>query len=163
MEDSDEKTHAIIVNDLLKPNKPLIITLMLKSVTSSFPSRRTRTSEYEDELISHIDMTNEALLLEHYEVSFEVQSDAMTGFRGEVIRNETITRGLRVINLLSTGEEDAVDFTDDENFLYVINAKVNMARIGVSKGKHGVTSESLSHKRLIPREASNRIVQHTTQ
>ena len=33
-EDSDEKTHAIIVNDLLKPNQPLIIPLVLKGVIS---------------------------------------------------------------------------------------------------------------------------------
>ena len=45
-EDPYEKTHAIIVNDLINPNQPLIIPLMLKGVTSYFPSRRPRASDY---------------------------------------------------------------------------------------------------------------------
>ena len=38
----DEKTHAMIVNDLLNPNEPLIILLELKGFTSYFPSRKSR-------------------------------------------------------------------------------------------------------------------------
>ena len=44
----DDKTHTIIVNDMLNPNEPLIILLALKGVTSYFPSRKPKSSEYED-------------------------------------------------------------------------------------------------------------------
>ena len=56
-----------------------------------------------------------------------------------------------------------VDLTDDDNFFNALNVKVNGDRIGASKGIHGVTLESLSHKLLISPEAENRTVQHTTQ
>ena len=63
----------------------------------------------------------------------------MNNFRGEVISSETIARGRRIINSLSTGEDNALDFTDDNNFFNALNAKVNIARVGASKGRHGVT------------------------
>ena len=59
-EDPDENTRVIISNDPLNPNQPLIILLMLKGVTSYFPSRRPRESEYEDDLIPPVYMTSEA-------------------------------------------------------------------------------------------------------
>ena len=64
---------------------------------------------------------------------------------------------------LPLGEEDAVYFTDDEIFFDALNTKFNMARVGVSKVKQGVSSESLSHKWLISPEAAKRKLQHTTQ
>ena len=45
-EDPDENTHAIIVNDLLNLNEPLIILLALKGVTSYFLFRKPKVSEY---------------------------------------------------------------------------------------------------------------------
>ena len=45
-EDPDDKTHAIIVNDLLNLNEPLIILLALKGVTSYFLFRKPKVSEY---------------------------------------------------------------------------------------------------------------------
>ena len=86
----------------------------------------------------------------------------MTYFRGQVISNETIAKGQSISNSISTGEEDSLDFTDDENFFDLLNTKVNVARVGVSKGKHGVASESLSQKWLVSLEAAKRTVQHTT-
>ena len=65
-EDIDEKTHAIIFDDPLKSNEPLIIPLVLKGFTSDFLSRKSRESEYEDEYIPHIDMTSEAPVWEPY-------------------------------------------------------------------------------------------------
>ena len=52
---------------------------------------------------------------------------------------------------------------DDQNLFDAINDKVNVDRVGVSKGKHGDTSESFPQKMLISTEASKRTVQHTTQ
>ena len=72
----------------------------------------------------------------------------MTDFRGEVISNETTTRGGRIINYLFTSKDHAVDFTDDDNFYKALNVKVKVAKVGASKRKHGVTSESLSQKWL---------------
>ena len=60
VEDPDEKAHAIIVDDPLNPNYPLIIPLVLKGVTMYLPSRNPKASEYEDESIPHIDMTSKA-------------------------------------------------------------------------------------------------------
>ena len=74
------------------------------------------------------------------ETSFVEQEDEMTYFRGQVISSETIARGQKIINFLSTGEDDAVDFTDYENLFNVVNAKVNVERVGASKGRHGVNS-----------------------
>ena len=59
-EDPDEKTHAIIVNDPLNQNEHLIIQLVLKGVTSYFPSKKPRAREYEDQYIPHIGMTSKA-------------------------------------------------------------------------------------------------------
>ena len=56
-----------------------------------------------------------------------------------------------------------MDFTDGENFYKALTAKVNVAKVGASKGIRGVTSESLSQKWLISPEAVRRTVQHTTQ
>ena len=55
----------------------------------------------------------------------------MTDFRGQAISHETVASGRRIINYLLTSEEDAVDFTDDENFHDALRAKVNVARVGV--------------------------------
>ena len=63
----------------------------------------------------------------------------MTDFRRSVINNETITRGRRIINYFSTSEDHAVDFTNEDNFYKALTAKVNVAKVGVSKGRHGVT------------------------
>ena len=87
----------------------------------------------------------------------------MINFRGEFIISETITRGQRIIHFLSTGEDDAVDFMDDKKFFNALNDKVNLARVGVSKGIHGFTLESLSQKWLISQEEARRTVHHTTQ
>ena len=56
-----------------------------------------------------------------------------------------------------------VDFTDDDNVYKALNAKVNVAKFGVSNGTRGVTSYSLSQKWLILPEAARRTVQHTIQ
>ena len=82
----------------------------------------------------------------------------MTNFRGEVISSETITRGQRIINYLSTGKDDVVYFTDDNNLFITLNSKVNEARVESSKERNGVTSESLSHKWLISPKAARRKV-----
>ena len=68
-EDIDEKTHDIIVNEPLYPNQPLIIPLVLKGITSYFPYRNPRASEYEDKSIP-IDMPSEAPVWEPSEASF---------------------------------------------------------------------------------------------
>ena len=73
-----------------------------------------------------------------------------------VLFNRAIARGRRIIYSLSTFEDDVVDFTDDENFFNALNAKVKVARVGASKGIHGVTLESLSKNWLISTEASRR-------
>ena len=104
-DDPDEKIHAIIVDDLLNPNEPLIIPLPLKGVPNYFLSRKPKASECEDESIPHIDMTSEAPVWEPYETGFSEKEDAITDFRGEVISNETIASGRRVINYLSTSED----------------------------------------------------------
>ena len=83
------------------------------------------------------------------ETVFSEQEDIITDFRGEVISRETIARGQRIINSLSTSEDDAVDFTDNEIFYNALNAKVNMAMVVSSKGRYGVTLKSLSLKLLI--------------
>ena len=145
-EELDEKPQAIIIKNPLNPNESLVILLALKGVTSYFPSRNTRASEYEDEPIHQIDTTSEAPVWEPSKTSFAGQDDAMTAFRGEIISNETITIGQWFMNSLSTSKYHAEDFTDDDNFYKALNAKVNVANVGASKGRHGLTSESLTQK-----------------
>ena len=72
-----ENTHAIIVNESLNPNQPLIILVMLKGVTIYLPYISTIESDYEDESILNIDMTSESLVWEPSEVSFADQEDVM--------------------------------------------------------------------------------------
>ena len=55
-EDIDEKKYEITVNDLLIPNEPLVILLVLKGLTGYLTPRKPRSSEYEDESIPHIDI-----------------------------------------------------------------------------------------------------------
>ena len=69
-EDTDEKTHAIIVDDPLNTNEPLIIPLVLKGVTSYFMYRNPIASEYEDESIPYIDMTSKVPVWEPLETGF---------------------------------------------------------------------------------------------
>ena len=45
-EDQDDNTHAIILSDVLDPNKPLKIPLLIKRVTRYFSSRKPRPSEH---------------------------------------------------------------------------------------------------------------------
>ena len=84
-EDPDEKTHAIIVDDPLNPNKPLIIPLSLKGVNIYFPYKKPKASEDEDEYFLHIDMTSKEPLWEPSETGFPEQEDAMIDFRLEVL------------------------------------------------------------------------------
>ena len=55
-----------------------------------------------------------------------------------------------------------MDFTDGENFYKALTAKVNVAKVGASKGRHGVTLEYLSQKWLISPEAARITVKHIT-
>ena len=87
----------------------------------------------------------------------------MNDFRWEVINSETIARGNRIINSLSASEDHAVDFTDDDNFYKELNAKVNVAKVGAYKCRHGFTLESLPQKWFISPETASRTVQHTIQ
>ena len=68
--DPDKKAHAIIVDDLLNPNEPLIIPLVLEGFTSSFPPRKPRASVYEYESIPHIDMTSKVPVCKPSEADF---------------------------------------------------------------------------------------------
>ena len=145
-EDPDEKTHTTIVDEPLNPNKPLIILIVLKGFTSYFPSRKPRASEYEDDSIPHIEMTRKPPVWEPSETRFTEQEDAMTNFRGEVISSETIERGIRTINSLSTGEDDVVYFTYEETLFNAINDKVKVSRFFASKGRHSATLDSLFQK-----------------
>ena len=97
-EDPDKKTHAIMVNEPLNPNETLTILLVFRGVTSYLPYRNPRASYYEYGSITLIDMMSEALVWEPSETSFAEQEYVMTDFRGEVIINEIITRGRRIIN-----------------------------------------------------------------
>ena len=161
-EDPDEKIHAIIVDDPPNQNEPLIVLLAFKGVPSYFSSRDPIASEYKDESIPRIDMTSEALVWEPSDTSFSKKEGAMNDFRVEVNSSETIARGQQIINSLSTSEDDAVNFTDDENFYNALNTKINVARVGASKGIHGVTLDSLSQKWLVSPEAERRTLQNTT-
>ena len=130
-EDPYEKYHSIIVNDTLKPNEPLVTPLALKWVTSYLPSRKPRVSEYEDESTLHINLTSKAPVWEPSETSFSEQEDTMTDFRGYFINNETIIRGLWIINPLSAIEDHAVDFTDDNNFIRLLTLRSMWLRLGI--------------------------------
>ena len=138
--DPDDKTHAIKVYDPLNSNEPLIIPLVLKGVTSYFPSRNPRTSEYEDYSILHIEITSEAPVWEPSETGFLKQEYTMTDFSREVISGEIIAKLRRIINSLSTIKDHVVDFTDDKNIYKSLNDKVNGDKVGSSKGIHVVTS-----------------------
>ena len=84
------------------------------------------------------------------EASFAEQEDAMTDFRGQVINYETVARGRRIINSISTScKFHDVDFTDCDNFFDALNDKFNVARVEVSKGKHGFNHEKLSKNRML--------------
>ena len=63
----------------------------------------------------------------------------MTDFKGEVISSETIARGRQIINPLSASEDHVVNFTDYKTFYKSLKAKFNVAKVGASKGRHGVT------------------------
>ena len=91
-------------------------------------------------------MTSKAPAWDPYDIGFSEQEDAMTDFSGEVIISKTTARGRRIINFLSTIEDYAVDFTNDENFHKGLNDKVNVANIGESKVSHGVNLGYLCHK-----------------
>ena len=82
---------------------------------------------------------------------------------GEVINDDTITTVQRIINSLSASEYHVVEFTVDGIIYKALNAKVKLAKDGVSKIIHGVTSEYLSQKWLISMEVDSRTVQHATQ
>ena len=58
-------------------------------------------------------------------------------------------RGQRIINSFAASEDNAVDSTDEDNFYKVLNDKANVAKVGASKGRDAVNSESLSKKWLI--------------
>ena len=103
---------------------------------SYFPSRNARASEYEDESITHIDMTSKAPVWEPSDTGFSEQEDLMTDFRVLVIKSDTIKRGRRIINYICTSKDHAVYFTDDDNFYKTLSSKVNVANVGDSKGRH---------------------------
>ena len=157
-EDTNEKTLGIIVDDPVNPNETLIIPLVLKGVTSYLTSGKPRPSEYEDELIPRIDMTSNEPVWGPSETNFANRENAMIIFGGEVISSETIASGKRIINTLSVGEDDAVDFRDDNKFFNGITTKFNVDIVDMSKGIYSLNSKSLSQKRLISMESERRTV-----
>ena len=92
-EDTYDKTHSIIVDDPLNPNEPLIILLVLKGITSYFPSRKPIASDNDYESITLIELTSETSVWEPYETGSTEKEDAMTDFRAELISSGSITRG----------------------------------------------------------------------
>ena len=91
-------------------------------------------------------MTTEAPVWEPSDTDFSEKEDKITELKDKFISSETTTRVQRIINHLFTSKDHAVDFKDDDNFYKAVNAKVNVANVKVSKGRHEVTLEYLSQK-----------------
>ena len=87
VDDPDEKTHAIIFDDPMNPNEPLITLLVLKGVTGYLLSRKPIASEYIDESIPHIYIIIEAPVWEPSQTVSLGQEGAIIDFRGEVINS----------------------------------------------------------------------------
>ena len=165
----DDETHAIVVGNPLDTDESLIIPLMIKGVTSYFPTRKPSMREYEDDNIQNIAMTSELPDWEPSEADFAEQEAGMTDFRGQVLDRETIERGRSVISSVSTGSDIngndiiSIDFTADNNFGNALADTIKVSRVGVSKGKVGVTAQRLSKNWNISPEAAKRTVERTTQ
>ena len=156
----DDETHAIVVGNPLDTDESLIIPLMIKGVTSYFPTRKPSMREYEDDNIQNIAMTSELPDWEPSEADFAEQEAGMTDFRGQVLDRETIERGRSVISSVSTGSDIngndiiSLDFTADNNFGNALADTIKVSRVGVSKGKVGVTAQRLSKNWNISPEAA---------
>ena len=162
----DNETHAVVMNDPLDPQEPLIIPLQLKGVTSYFPIRKPTVGEFEDPDLPHISMTATGPNWEPSEASYADQEAAMTDFGGNIITRETMARGRRIINSVSAttcADIDAIDFTDDDNFADALQANVHVSRVGTSKKRHAVDSEMLAKRWNIDPKTAARTVKSTTQ
>ena len=165
-----DKTHTIVAYDPLDPTSPLIIPLQLRGVTSYFDVRKPSIDEYEQGDLPHIVMTAEGPVWEPSESDFAEQAAAMTDFRGHIIDRESLARGRRIISFMThtitnhtSIDVDTIDFTDNDNFGDALQSKVQVPRVGVSKGKRSIPAEALAQKWMISPEAANRTVQCTTQ
>ena len=91
-------------------------------------------------------MTAEGPVWEPSESDFAEQEAAMTDFRGHIIDRESLARGQRIISSMTHTSVDVetIDFTDNDNFGDTLQSKVQVSRVGVSKGKRSIPAETLA-------------------
>ena len=107
----------------------LTIPFQFSGVISYFPFQKPAKVEWEDDLITKIELTAEDPVWDSTSSEFADQEDATMNYRGEVVTHGDTARGKFVIN--SIGTCDAADITDDANLGLALENKVAVPRVGV--------------------------------
>ena len=165
--DPDEFTHAIAVDDPSGDQDPLIIPLQINGVTSYFPVRTPTTSEWEDDEIPRVDMTYESPKWDPSSSSFAQREDNMMDYKGELVDRTPAARGQRVINDVSTScaAEPTINFHFSQGYNLANELDSNVSAVGVtnSRAARMIDHMTLSRKWGIPPATARRTVRATTQ
>ena len=159
----DNSTHSIEVAGTLDPDAMLRISLISRGVTSCFGVRKPSTAKYEDNDIPKLDMTYESPEWDPSDPDWATQEASTMHSRGQVHDlDNIISRGQRFINLVSASEQSA-DFTSDEYFHVILQARVNVSREKVGNSRRTIGHKLLADKWMFSPEVARRTLKRMTQ
>jgi len=142
------ETHAIQLSDPDDPTHPLLIPLKVHGVTSYFTAMKPTPEEYEDQNITHIELTGDSPPWDPSDPDFARREDTMVDLEGKIVIPKTSARGRFVISSVQSYSHDgAVDLVDDENFAVALEENVNVRISKVSS----TPSVALDHETLAKR------------
>ena len=111
------ETHAIQLEDPNDATQPLLIPLSIHGVTSHFMEMKPTPEEYEDQNITHIELTEDSPPWDPYDPDFSCREDSMVNLKGKIVIPKTTARGWFVISSVQSYSHDgAVYLVGDENF-----------------------------------------------
>jgi hypothetical protein len=137
--DPTDHTHALTIIDPHQPTQTVILSLVLRGVTSLLNVRCITLDEWNSDAFKRLHLTSDTLTWDPTTTLYEKQEAATIDYSVCVV---TTTRPLMghinhlVINLLSSLTTDQADVTDYDNFYDVLASHVQISSIETSLNGH---------------------------
>ena len=164
------ETHAIVAHDPEgEPEKPFIMPLSLKGVTSYLPVHRPTTREWDSGLYPRIDLTSETLTWDPASTLYQEQEETLTDHRGELIVHDRHDTPMTISAITSFAQPYA-DISEAHNLVSALERQVKVCSVEsltrpgaiASTRSKAVDARTLAMRWQIPIDRAKRTVKRTT-
>ena len=165
------ETHAIVAHDPEgEPEKPFILPLSLKGVTSYLPVHRPTIREWDSGLYPRIDLTSETLTWDPASTLYQEQEETLTDHRGELIVHDRHDTPMTISAITSFAQPYA-DISEAHNLVSALERQVKVCSVEsltrpgaiASTRSKAVDARTLAMRWQIPIDRAKRTVKRTTQ